>query len=465
MSKKQQNLIQNLFLRRSFMKRAAILGISLLLLSGILAACGGQEPVDQPQATAEAGEEAIDSVEEEVAEPAEESISVEFWDMVWGPPEYIDTGKVLVDQFNSQSDSVVTTYQSTPWTNWYQTFLTAIGSGTAPDLSTGAGYQAVQFYDQGAILPIDDVIAELESSGQADDFLPGTIERLQYDGHTVALPWAIDIRVIYYRKDLFEQAGVSVPTNWDELREAAAALTSGDQYGMVTSGASTGGVHLLLSLMLNNGGGLFTTDGQLDFMNERNVESLTFLSDMVADGSVHPGSAGFSTDDAVKAFGSGTAAILMDGPGIEQQLPDLSENIGLMSPLAGFHGDTGTISWVNNVMIYTQSENPDAAKEFLTWWSQNQGPLWTEGNNGQIPVRISIVNDPFFQDNPFTKQIIDEWVPVGKSTAANAPGIFPALNDIEGEGVMQTLIQDILQGKDVGESMEKAAERIQTIVE
>jgi multiple sugar transport system substrate-binding protein len=64
--------------------------------------------------------------------------------MIWGGPEYIDAGKALVAQFNQEHPGITVNYRSVPWTNWYQTFLTAIGSGTAPDLSTGAGYQAVQ---------------------------------------------------------------------------------------------------------------------------------------------------------------------------------------------------------------------------------------------------------------------------------------------------------------------------------
>jgi multiple sugar transport system substrate-binding protein len=109
---------------------------------------------------------------------AKDHVDLQFWDMIWGGPEYIDTGKALVAQFNQDHPDITVTYRSIPWTNWYQTFVTAIGSGTAPDLSTGAGYQAVQLYDQGAILPIDDLISEWKASGKIDDFLPNTIDTL-----------------------------------------------------------------------------------------------------------------------------------------------------------------------------------------------------------------------------------------------------------------------------------------------
>ena len=152
---------------------------------------------------------------------AKEHVDVQFWDMIWGGPEYIDAGKALVAQFNQEHPDITVTYRSVPWTNWYQTFLTAIGSGTAPDISTGAGYQAVQLYDQDAILPIDDVISQLKADGKLDDFLPKTVDILKYKDHYVALPWAIDIRVWYYRKDLLEQAHVQPPGTWQELKTAA----------------------------------------------------------------------------------------------------------------------------------------------------------------------------------------------------------------------------------------------------
>src|SRR6266481_9957927 len=112
---------------------------------------------------------------------AKDHVDLQFWDMIWGPPEYIDAGKALVAQFNQEHSDITVTYRSIPWTNWYQTFVTAIGSGTAPDISTGAGYQAVQLYDQGAILPIDDLISQWKSNGKLDDFLPNTIDILKYD--------------------------------------------------------------------------------------------------------------------------------------------------------------------------------------------------------------------------------------------------------------------------------------------
>lgn len=394
---------------------------------------------------------------------AQDAVNLEFWDMVWGPPEYIDTGEKLVSQFNEAHPGIVVEYRSTPWNNWYQTFTTAIGAGTAPDVSTGAAYQSVQFYDQGAVSAVDDVVADWETSGALADFLPGTVDRLRFDDHHVALPWAIDIRIPYYRKDLFEAAGIEPPTTWEEFAAAAKALTTGEQYGLVSAG-DTLGTHYMYFFILGNGGGLFTPERATNLMDERNVEALTFFSDLVKAGSVHPASAGYVSDDAIKAFGQGDAAMMISNPGLEGRLPEIADKIGILSPIASPHGDTGTIAWVNNIMLYTQSEHPEEAKTFLTWWSENLLPLWTEGHLTQLPVRQSIADDAYFTENPNLKLILDEWVPVAKTTGTHFDGIFPALNEVEGEGVMQTLVQDLLQGKDVNESMTKAEERMRQIV-
>jgi multiple sugar transport system substrate-binding protein len=397
---------------------------------------------------------------------AKDHVDLQFWDMIWGGPEYIDAGRALVAQFNQEHPDITATYRSVPWTNWYQTFLTAIGSGTAPDLSTGAGYQAVQLYDQGAILPIDDVISLWKANGKLDDFLPKTVDTLKYDNHYVALPWAIDIRVWYYRKDLLEQANVQPPTNWNEFKTAARALTkpASDQYGMVAAG-DTLGEHLLLTFMLNNGGGVFSKDRKLELDSERNMEALKFIGDLVQDKSVSPASAGYSGEDALSAFVQGKGALFLTTPGLNSRFPKVADKIAPLKPPTGPHGEQGTIFWVNNIMLYKQGKHPEEAKIFLQWWSEHEKDLWTKGHVTQLPTRKSFASDPYFQNNAETKFILENYLPVAKITATHATEIFPKLNDVEGEGALQALSQSLLQGKDVNSSVKTASDRLKSIIE
>jgi multiple sugar transport system substrate-binding protein len=376
-------------------------------------------------------------------------VEIDFWDMIWGPPSYVEKAQSLVEEFNASQSDVKVNYRSVPWTNWYQTYLTAVTSQTAPCISTGAGFQAAQLYEFDGILPIDDFVAEAKASGDADDFLEGTIDSLQYDGHYIAWPWAVDTRVWYYRTDLFEQAGVTPPTNWDELMEAAKKLTHDNQYAFVTAGAGNLGLHLLLTLILNNDGQLFNAEGAVDVANPNNLQALTFLSDLVKAGTFHPASAGYTDDQARSAFARGDAAIWLAGPGEAARFPDLLDKIAVLPPFKGATGSLGTVRWVNNIMLYTNCQNPDAAKAFLKWWSANELPLWTEGGGGNFPARLSFANSDFFQNDQFQKDAAEMYNPIGRTMAYQVSGIFPLLNVLDGDVTLHNLATEILQGKDV----------------
>lgn len=257
-----------------------------------------------------------------------------------------------------------------------------------------------------------------------------------------------DIRVIWYRKDLFAQAGVQPPKNWNEFRDAAKKLTKGDVFGLVIQGKDPGGMHLLLTFMLNNGGGLFDKDKNVTAVNDRNKEALKFLSDLAKAGSINPAGAGFSNDDAQKAFVSGKAAMYMGGPNLDKQYPELKDKIDVLDPLEGPHGDKGTICWANNIMMYKDGKHQKETKEFLKWWSENQKTLWTEGGCGGVPIKKSFSEDPFFKQNEIVNKILTQYVPVGKSTATGYSGLFPELNEIEGDSLLMNAIQGIMMKKD-----------------
>jgi multiple sugar transport system substrate-binding protein len=393
-------------------------------------------------------------------------VEIDYWDMVWGPPEYVDTGKKLIDQFNSEHPEITATYQSTPWANWYETFVTAIGSGTAPDISTGAAYQASDFYNQGQIATVDDVVEDLKNAGKLDDVFAGAVERLQAeDGHYVAFPWAIDVRIIFARQDMLDSVGVQLPTNWDEFREVALATTKADgsQYGYIVPAKQTSAQDIWLWLF-DNGGGWFNEDRTVDVFNERNVEAMEYFASLVQEGVIHPGSAGFTGDDSTKTLGQDGAALCIWNPGIPDAIPDKADLFVVTSPLTGPHGDKGTISWINNRMIYSQSKEQEQSKELMKWLFDADLALWTEGNCGQLTTRKSFAEDEHFKRRAHLQKIYAEWLAIGKSAGERAPGIFPELNAVEGEGYMSTLLTDLLQGKDVNESLQKVEEALNAIM-
>lgn len=394
---------------------------------------------------------------------AQSPVELQFWDQIWGPQEYAVRASALVDEFNKSQDKIHVTYRSLPWTNWYETYVTAVASGSAPDISTGGGFQAVQFYSMDAIYPIDKLVEDMKSDGSLKDFAPGTIEAMKYDGHYVALPWGIDIRALHYRKDVLEANGIPVPKTWDEFRAAAKAVTGEGNYGLVSSGDPSG-MHWTLTAMINNGGGLFDAARKAALTSERSMEALKFLSSLVSDGSLNPASAGYTNDDARASFLAGKAAFLLANPNTGAGAGDQADKIGIVPPLAGPHGDKGTIAWVNNIMIYKQTQHPAEAEAFLRWWSVHELPLFTEGHAVLLPARLSFQRDKFFVDEPHIRQVIELYVPVAKSMASVATGTFPQLNEIDGDGFLMSMVQQIWQGVSAEDAVVPAQSHLEEIM-
>ena len=394
-----------------------------------------------------------------------EEIEIQFWDMAWSGPEYIETAKSIVDQYNEMTDGVTVVYQSTPWTNWYQTFSTAIASGTAPDISTGAGYQAFQFSQIGAILPIDDVIEDMEADGTLADFPDFAVDPLKYEGKQVAFPWNQDVRVFWYNKEILDAAGIEVPKTWDEFREAAKAATNGDVYGFVTGGAGNYGKQFLITMMINNGGGIFDENrGVAVSSNERNLEAFQFISDLAKDGSINPACNGYSNDDAERAFVSGKAAFYFCSPALLQQYPELQGKVAIMDPLEGPHGDKGSLIWYNNIMIYSDTEHPEETKDFLKWWVMNQEDLFLKGGLTSLPARISTTENELYSTDENLKKTIEDWLPISKTTGAQCPETFAELNEIEGDTLLTNAIQGLIYNQDPEIILESVQSGIEDIM-
>lgn len=377
------------------------------------------------------------------------SSTLKFWDMPWGQADYSAAAKKLTQSYVPKGGLPKASYQTIQWNNFYQTFSSAVASKTGPAVSTGGGFQAFQFADQGAIAYADDLIDSMKKSGQLDDFLPGTVESMKTKNGYVAMPWQLDLRVMWYRKSLLEKAGVDVPTDWDSFKEAGKALAKIGAFGFGT-GAGAGntlGSQGLLAMMINNGGGLFNKEGKPDAVNERNVEAMEYVRELVALGIIDPAAVSYSTDNLINAWKTNKIGMGWYTPGLAPAIGDTTGDVLVASPLAGPHGDTGTIGYTNNIMMYKNTPSQQGSEEFLTYYLKNMKTLWDTNVVPAIPVLKSIAESDNFKKDTQSFKIVKEWQPVSKTLAAKSDLAFGALAAVDGSQGLQQFTQTMLQGK------------------
>jgi multiple sugar transport system substrate-binding protein len=375
------------------------------------------------------------------------STKLPFWDMTWGVTDaYNAAAKSVVAGF--KDNGTTASYQTISWSNFNETFATAIASRTGPAVSSGGGFQAFQFAKQGAIAYADSLLDSMKKSGLYDDFLPGTIAAMKTPNGYAAIPWNLDVVVLWYRKSVLDAAGVTaLPQTWDEYLTVAKQLAKKGYYAFGTGNGSDNsfGYESLFSLMINNGGGLFAPDGTLDVVTDRNIEAIEFVLELVKAGAVDPGAVSYSTANynakwASKSIGMGW----YDGY-LDDNL-NLVGDILVADPLTGPHGGKGTIQYINNIMMYTNTPSQAASEAFVTYYVQNLRTLWSKKVVPEMPALQSIVNSPSFQSDKQALKIAQKWQPYAKSLAAQSVPLTAQLASIDGGTASFNFASTVLSG-------------------
>lgn len=104
---------------------------------------------------------------------------------------------------------------------------TLTASQSLPDIYfTWAGDYAAQFYENGLVLDLTEVIAPGTEWG--DTFAPSALDAYNDDGTYYGIPFALDAKFMVYNKAIFAEAGLDVPGDHDELIEACRTLSDMD---------------------------------------------------------------------------------------------------------------------------------------------------------------------------------------------------------------------------------------------
>ena len=154
------------------------------------------------------------------------------------PPPSLDTTPVTIKVWDYYGDStpikpalagfakefpwITVDYQALDWDSMNEKFTAGIGAGEVPDMATLDMTWLPTLAANGAL---EDLTAlsggQLNGTPIADQYTQGAQDAMHFGDQMIAMLYDFDTYALYYRKDLFDQKGIAVPTNWDELRAAA----------------------------------------------------------------------------------------------------------------------------------------------------------------------------------------------------------------------------------------------------
>lgn len=243
-------------------------------------------------------------------------------------------------------------------------------------------------------LVLDDYFANDEAYDFAD-LLPGPCGVCRWNDQQVGVPYRMSQNLIYYRTDLFEEAGLTIPDDWNNVYEVAKALskdTDGDGkldvYGYACAGKGEELAHGWLSVFYGLGGVFVDENGKAGFDSESGIRAAQLYADLYQDGLLPSDVFAWGRDDYITAMAQGRVAFgAFTGAYYGRFFDGLitPEQVGFAPlPNGGANRSNG---WFLSVSKY--SKNPDLAVELLKALTNKENGLReaVEWSNG--PVRTS----------------------------------------------------------------------------
>jgi multiple sugar transport system substrate-binding protein len=255
-------------------------------------------------------------------------------------------------------------------------------------------------------------------------FVEPALQSAAYRFRIWGIPWYTDAGVLFYRRDLLAQSGLSdPPATWDDLIATANTVQSdaGTEHGFVFQGAEyEGGVANALEYIWNAGGRVMTLRGSVapvlgQSMMEPNVitvdteeaaAGLDTARRMVDEGVAPSAVSRFREEEAWEAFLGGNAVFMRNWPYVygllDSEISQLSaDQIAVATlPAAPDHRSYSCLGgW--NLMINDRSSDrkQDAAWRFIRYLTAPAQQKRRAVEGGFLPTRLSVYDDPDVQQN------------------------------------------------------------------
>ncbi|GLX67769.1 ABC transporter substrate-binding protein [Paenibacillus glycanilyticus] len=347
------------------------------------------------------------------------SKTLTFWRAGTDAPEKAYWTRVI-QEFEASHPGVKVNYSEVPFGNDMETKLNAAyASGTAPDVLSYTLASVAQRANLGQYEPLDSYTDKWDGKS---DMMESVLNTGTYKGKVYGLGFIPDPRVLLWRKDLFEAAGLDPekpPASWEELAKDAELLTKKDGDTTVMAGLAIPTANAWTfwqSFVLQNGGKIIDADkNEPLFDSPESIEATQYIVDLVKKGVTIPNDSAKSNENL---FPNGKAAIAYDSPAAyvntQKDHPELAGKIGVSGPIE--RKTKATFAGMRLLFMSSQSKQKDLAFEFMqTVMSKEE--TWNRYKELGTPVVLNSLKDDYIKDKPEMNQAVFDAVSYGEGAA------------------------------------------------
>jgi multiple sugar transport system substrate-binding protein len=304
-----------------------------------------------------------------------------------------------LERFDRENDAIQVEMRPTPDAadlrhQLYVQWLNA--RATDPDILQVDAIWTPEFAAAGWILPLDRYATDTA------EFFPVTIEANRWQDELFAIPWFVDVGMLYWRTDLFADA----PRTWDAVeRETRRAIADGTpRYGLVWQGARYEGLVTVFLEYLGGFGGRILDEGRVTVAEEPGVRALTLMRDQIHRSGIVPGRVlTWHEEEPRFAFQNGEAALMRNWPYAVAPMQDSgsSQVAGrfAVAPMPSGPGGRPTAAFGGaQLAINAFSPEAEAAWAVIDYLTRPEQMLERARIVGQFPTRTALYDDPALAD-------------------------------------------------------------------
>jgi ABC-type glycerol-3-phosphate transport system substrate-binding protein len=301
-------------------------------------------------------------------------------------------------------------------------YLVQAKSGT-PDVIEGLLENIVAYIKAGDIAPLDD---RFKNWADHAKFVPSAVNGMKYNGQLYGVPYNTNARGLLYRKSILKKYGLRVPTTWDELLNAAQAISAKEKFmagvAFCTDLNDPRGAQEWLSWFFQLNPHLFklnpttkkwalnTTPAQIARVNQFYYNIFYGSSPSAA----NPGTLGINSYVEDPGYVSGLWAMVPMGPWligrrVQSSLAKyiLEQDTGITSLPVAPGGKHGSYLEIKPWMLNTYSAHPDAAWEVIKFMASAQTMSFGVKLEGYIAPRLDVQSQPQIKNNWWTASFSD----------------------------------------------------------
>jgi multiple sugar transport system substrate-binding protein len=318
----------------------------------------------------------------------------------------------FITEFEKENPGIHVEVQQIPWTSAHEKLLTAFAAGALPDTCQLGNTWLPEFAALNSLEPLQSRVDQSKTIEQSDYF-PGIWDTNVVDHRLYGIPWYIDTRLLFYRKDILAHAGYDhPPASWTEWNEQMAAIKK-------TVGAQRYAVMLplnefeqLLSFGLQQDDPLLRDDGTRgNFESPGFRKALAFYANMFAQQWAPPMSQ-TQISNVWDEFFNGFYVFYVSGPWnireFHKRVPAGLENAWTTAPLPGPNGPGAGIASGTSLVVFRTSKHKEETWKLIEFLSRPQIQERFHAAIGDPPPRRSTWELPGLANDTLARAFRDQ---------------------------------------------------------